>query len=81
MAVNKQRLGFSIFLLPSQARVEQALNTESLPAIRLKAAGNGLGLAIAKKIVEDHSGKIYLDSRIEKGTLITISLPFAIPGT
>jgi signal transduction histidine kinase len=46
-----------------------------------KAAGNGLGLAITKKIVEDHSGKIYLDSRIEKGTLITISLPFAIPGT
>ncbi len=46
-----------------------------------KAAGSGLGLAIAKKIVEDHSGKIYLDRRIEKGTLITISLPFAIPCT
>ena len=41
-----------------------------------KAAGNGLGLAIAKKIVEDHGGKIYLDRRIENGTLITISLPF-----
>jgi signal transduction histidine kinase len=46
-----------------------------------KAAGSGLGLAIAKKIVEDHSGKIYLDRRLEKGTLITISLPFAIPCT
>jgi signal transduction histidine kinase len=46
-----------------------------------KAAGNGLGLAIAKKIVEDHSGKIYLDRRIENGTQITISLPFAIPRT
>ena len=46
-----------------------------------KPAGNGLGLAIAKKIVEDHSGKIYLDRRIEDGTLITILLPFAIPGT
>jgi signal transduction histidine kinase len=46
-----------------------------------KAGGNGLGLAIAKKIVEDHGGKIYLDGRIENGTLITISLPFAIPET
>jgi signal transduction histidine kinase len=46
-----------------------------------KAAGSGLGLAIAKKIVEDHGGKIYLDRRIENGTLITISLPFAIPKT
>jgi len=46
-----------------------------------KAAGNGLGLAIAKKIVEDHSGKIYLDPRIENGTLITILVPFAIPRT
>ncbi len=46
-----------------------------------KAAGNGLGLAITKKIVEDHCGKIYLDRSIEKGTSITISLPFAIPRT
>jgi len=46
-----------------------------------KAAGNGLGLAIAKKIVEDHCGEIYLDPRIGNGTLITILLPFAIPST
>lgn len=44
-----------------------------------KDAGNGLGLAIAKKIVEDHGGNICLDRRIEKGTLITISLPFLVP--
>jgi signal transduction histidine kinase len=44
-----------------------------------KAAGNGLGLAIAKQIVEDHGGKIYLDTRSENGTLFTILLPFAIP--
>jgi signal transduction histidine kinase len=46
-----------------------------------KAAGNGLGLAIAKQIVEDHGGKIYLDTRSENGTLFTILLPFAIPET
>jgi len=46
-----------------------------------KAAGNGLGLAIAKKIVEDHGGVIHLDERSETGTLFMITIPFAIPGS
>jgi signal transduction histidine kinase len=44
-----------------------------------KARGSGLGLAIAKKIVEDHGGEIYLDRRNATGTLIKITIPFAIP--
>jgi signal transduction histidine kinase len=44
-----------------------------------KADGGGLGLAIAKKIVEDHGGEIYLDGRNERGTLFKITIPFAIP--
>ncbi len=44
-----------------------------------KAEGSGLGLAIAKKIVEDHGGEIYLDGRSETGTLLRITIPFAIP--
>ena len=44
-----------------------------------KAEGNGLGLAIAKKIVQDHGGEIYLDGRNETGTLFRITIPFAIP--
>src|SRR6202453_3462430 len=44
-----------------------------------KAEGSGLGLTIAKKIVEDHGGEIYLDERSETGTLFTITIPFAIP--
>jgi signal transduction histidine kinase len=39
----------------------------------------GLGLAIAKKIVEDHGGVIHLDGRSETGTLFKITIPFAIP--
>jgi signal transduction histidine kinase len=46
-----------------------------------KADGGGLGLAIAKKIVEDHGGEIYLDGRNEIGTLFKITIPFAIPET
>jgi len=41
-----------------------------------KPEGNGLGLAIAKKIVEDHGGEIYLDGGSETGTLFRITIPF-----
>jgi len=44
-----------------------------------KAEGSGLGLAIAKQFVEDHGGKIYLDERTQSGTLLKITMPFAIP--
>lgn len=38
--------------------------------------GMGLGLSIAKFIVEAHNGKIKVDSRARNGTTITFSLPF-----
>ncbi|HMH11996.1 MAG TPA: HAMP domain-containing sensor histidine kinase [Edaphobacter sp.] len=44
-----------------------------------KVEGSGLGLAIVKKIVEDHGGEIYLDGRGGTGTLLKITIPFAIP--
>jgi signal transduction histidine kinase len=44
-----------------------------------KAESCGLGLAIAKKIVEDHGGVIHLDGRSERGTLFKITIPFGIP--
>lgn len=39
--------------------------------------GNGLGLAIAKKIVDQHSGMLKANSELGKGTTITIDLPFS----
>ena len=44
-----------------------------------KAEGIGLGLAIAKKIVEDHGGEVYLDKGNKTGTLFRIKIPFRIP--
>ncbi|SDN05787.1 two-component system histidine kinase PnpS [Sediminibacillus halophilus] len=37
--------------------------------------GTGLGLAIVKHIVEAHKGSIYLDSKVNEGTVFTIELP------
>jgi signal transduction histidine kinase len=37
--------------------------------------GSGLGLFIAKEIVEGHGGKIWLESQLNKGTTFFVSLP------
>ena len=41
--------------------------------------GTGLGLALSRKIIESHSGKITVDSIPGSGTTFNISLPIACP--
>lgn len=40
-----------------------------------RAGGTGLGLAICKKIISEHSGEIYVDSKIKEGTKIMVKIP------
>ncbi|MFY1697513.1 MULTISPECIES: sensor histidine kinase [unclassified Solwaraspora] len=37
--------------------------------------GTGIGLAIGKKIVEYHGGRIWVDTQVEQGTAISFTLP------
>ena len=37
--------------------------------------GSGLGLAIAKLIVDNHDGRIYANSKVSRGTTLTVILP------
>jgi signal transduction histidine kinase len=39
--------------------------------------GTGLGLSIVKSIVDNHQGRIWVDSTLEKGTNVTVVLPVA----
>lgn len=41
----------------------------------LQIGGNGLGLAIAKELIEMHRGKIAINSTLGAGTTVTITLP------
>lgn len=49
------------------------------PFYSTKATGFGLGLAIAKKIVEDHAGRVFVDDRAHAGTDLVVELPVPQP--
>jgi two-component system, NtrC family, sensor kinase len=51
------------------------------PFFSTKAQGTGLGLPIAKQIVEQHKGRIILASRPGNGTRVTVQLPAAVDAT
>jgi signal transduction histidine kinase len=46
------------------------------PLFTTRARGTGIGLANVKKIIEEHSGDIILESRPGEGTRIRIGLPY-----
>ena len=42
--------------------------------------GSGLGLALAKKVVEAHGGRIWIESEVKKGTTVRFILRMTKPG-
>jgi K+-sensing histidine kinase KdpD len=48
-------------------------------ASALHVPGTGLGLPIARAVVEAHGGRIWVESQVREGTTILFSLPRALP--
>ncbi|MFZ0758433.1 MAG: ATP-binding protein [Candidatus Sulfotelmatobacter sp.] len=49
------------------------------PFYTTKGDGTGLGLSLARRIVEDHHGRIEVSSVVGKGSQFTVLLPFHMP--
>ncbi len=43
----------------------------------MNTKGSGLGLPVAKAIIEAHDGEIAIDSQPDHGTTISVTLPVA----
>nr|WP_228035540.1 PAS domain S-box protein [Oculatella sp. LEGE 06141] len=82
---------WTIKLAPSQQQVciqvhnsGEPIPPELLPKLTqpfqtTKPSGNGLGLAIAKRIVEAHHGELTIESAMATGTTVSIHFPIALP--
>jgi signal transduction histidine kinase len=49
------------------------------PFFTTKGNGTGLGLSLARRIVEEHHGRIEVSSIVGKGSQFTVLLPFQMP--
>ena len=47
--------------------------------VRVRGGGPGLGLAIARHVVEQHGGRIRVDSEEGRGSTFTVTLPIPKP--
>jgi signal transduction histidine kinase len=57
-----------------QAKIFEAFQQADSTSTKQKG-GTGLGLSIAKRIVEMHGGRIWVESRLGKGSTFWVSLP------
>jgi hypothetical protein len=85
------KISVTVKPLGTSAVVEVADNGRGIPPNHLpnifrpfyttKGDGTGLGLSLARRIVEDHQGRIDVTSAVGKGTTFAVILPLRRAGT
>jgi signal transduction histidine kinase len=58
---------------------EKSIPNLGEPFYTTKTEGTGLGLMVSNQIIQDHHGEIAIESILEKGTLVSITLPLSHP--
>ncbi len=55
---------------------EEVIEQLFKPFFTTREKGSGLGLALTKRIIDEHGGQIEIDSEVGRGTIIRFLLPF-----
>jgi two-component system sensor histidine kinase KdpD len=61
--------------IPPEERIKVFQRFYRTPESRYRAPGTGIGLTVAKQIVEAHHGRVWLESDPQTGTAFYLSLP------
>ncbi len=56
---------------------EQTAHRDFEPLFTTRARGTGLGLAVVRKIVEEHGGSVSMESEPNRGTRATVRIPLS----
>jgi signal transduction histidine kinase len=76
----KKNLGWSISVIDNGPGIEPQYHERVFQPLKrlhgMDISGTGMGLAVCRKIVERHGGRIWVDSEPGKGAVFTFTLPF-----
>ena len=65
----------------AQARIFERFYKVDRARVRGEAGGTGLGLAIARHVIEQHEGRIWVDSEEGVGSTFSFAIPIAADET
>jgi PAS domain S-box-containing protein len=73
---NTTKAGIQVSVIDTGIGIPEDIQSKLFtPLVTTKAKGMGMSLAICKRVVEAHGGKIVVESQVGVGTTVTVTLP------